>query len=217
MARLVSMLGEIKGSVGGLTFQGSGDGQIIRQRVKPITKNTVLQSRQRNLLAGLARSWAYELTDGQRNGWNSLAPEGITGYQLFTRINNTRRKVGDSPFQDAPANLDVRTDTLLNTQEYFASSTTATFDTDPVLSGTERLYAEIAINLPSSLTNWETLYAFLGVSILGAVNPFDINIPAHLLPLLQGKKIAVRMYRYNSVNGVLGTPFVQTMPIEPPE
>ena len=72
MALIKPILGELKGSIGGNTFQGSRYGQVVRQRVIPVDPATPRQAVLRQHLAEVNVSWK-SILQGFRNGWISYA------------------------------------------------------------------------------------------------------------------------------------------------
>ena len=79
MARITYTLGELMGSVGGLTFQRNSAGAIVRQRPIPSKQTTTRQS----ISHAAHIKWLFEwqkLTQSQRDAWNVYA-------DTFTKIN----------------------------------------------------------------------------------------------------------------------------------
>ena len=72
MALIKPILGELKGSIGGNTFQGSRYGQVVRQRVVPVDPATPRQAALRQHLAQANVDWKA-LVAGIRSGWETYA------------------------------------------------------------------------------------------------------------------------------------------------
>lgn len=68
MALIKPILGEIKGSIGGNTFQGSRYGQVIRQRTIPVDPATPRQAELRQHMADANVEWKG-FVQGIRNNW----------------------------------------------------------------------------------------------------------------------------------------------------
>lgn len=92
-----AIITELKGSVGGQTFQSCRGGFILRS--KPISPKvrTPLQSQIRTITARVAQSWRG-LSAAQRATWDAVAPSypysdkfgdpgTLSGYELFMRAN----------------------------------------------------------------------------------------------------------------------------------
>ena len=67
--KLAPLVTDIAGSIGGVTFQRSRFGMIIRSKPLPIHSETSAQYRIRRLIASLQYSW-QALTDAERLQWN---------------------------------------------------------------------------------------------------------------------------------------------------
>jgi hypothetical protein len=113
MARIVYTLGQLKGSIGGLTFQNNSSGAIVRQRPQPAKGITTKQS---NTHVNHIK-WLYEwqqLSQAQRNLWNVYANtwtkinkfgevKKLTGLNWFETSNYHIQSIGESILQSPPA------------------------------------------------------------------------------------------------------------------
>jgi len=78
------LVGRIKGSIGGTTFQdGSGD-QFIRAKVKPVNGQTGFQRDCRTLMARASTSWSG-LTQADRDAWGWMTGGARAGYVQYLR------------------------------------------------------------------------------------------------------------------------------------
>lgn len=105
MARFKSIIyNEIKGSVGGLSYQSGKSVQIVRQRIKPVLVKSNKRSVATSNIVFIARSWGL-LTDAQRRNWNSFASNkryaeiigqgvALSGYQLYLKLNGRALQYG---------------------------------------------------------------------------------------------------------------------------
>lgn len=73
--KLGAIVGDIRGKVGGSAFVKSRGGLILRNVPSPVNKNTVSQSRSKNITASLQWEW-QQLTPAQRSNW-----------ELWTKLN----------------------------------------------------------------------------------------------------------------------------------
>lgn len=117
-----SIITELKGSIGGQTFQSIRGGFIIRNKpVSPKVRSRV-QSGTRTIMGLLAQSWRT-LSDAQRTTWSAVAPSyphtdkfgdpaSFTGYQLFIRCNLYLLAMNENPILSGalPDELFVPTD-----------------------------------------------------------------------------------------------------------
>src|SRR3972149_7623759 len=81
MARITFTLGTIKGSIGGLTFQGNTSGSIIRQRPAPRKSSTLKQQASHANFLFLLKAW-QDIAQDDRDLWNTYA-------SLHEKINKT--------------------------------------------------------------------------------------------------------------------------------
>ena len=106
--------GEIKGSLGGITFQGSPFGTTIRTRTVPVNPNTPAQVAARSGFANASARWSLTLTAAQRQGWEDYASETpipdrfgelrtVGGRRMYLRFNAAATILGASFIDTAPA------------------------------------------------------------------------------------------------------------------
>lgn len=87
---------EVSGTVGGVTFARIRGAKACRGWRAPTNKSRSLQLEVRRALALAAATWFNDLTQTQRNGWDTYAPTcsftnplgeayTITGYNMFVR------------------------------------------------------------------------------------------------------------------------------------
>lgn len=79
MARIVYTLGELKGSVGGLTFQQNSSGKIVRQRPQVSKTSTIKQQQAHQNHISLLKSY-QGLSTAHKDDWNTFA-------STYTKIN----------------------------------------------------------------------------------------------------------------------------------
>lgn len=84
MARAVSSFGglETSGMVGGQSYRPSRSGQIVQMRPHGSQKVTPRQALARSVMADAVRAWS-NLSDADRDAWQSVAPSGSTGYNAY--------------------------------------------------------------------------------------------------------------------------------------
>lgn len=84
-----SMLGEVRGSIGGATFSRNRSGAYIRKRATPINPNTERQADARNRMTDLSIRWTLTLTQAQRDAWDEYAANVPSSNKLGDAINLT--------------------------------------------------------------------------------------------------------------------------------
>lgn len=101
------------GSVGGLTASRNRGGMYFRARAMPVNPSSPQQQAVRTNLSSLAAAWSDDLTQAQRNGWDTFgtnttvvdslgAERQISGFNHFIRSNTLRLQAGLSPVLAAP-------------------------------------------------------------------------------------------------------------------
>ena len=114
MARVIygSIITDIKGSIGGITYQKNGSGTIARLKPRKNKTNTQKQRDQQPRLKTLQKEWNV-LELGQKVLWNDFAsvndkigldgnPKKLTGYQWYLSINQNRLLFNDTILQEPP-------------------------------------------------------------------------------------------------------------------
>jgi len=115
MARIVYTIGELMGSVGGLTFQRNRSGKIVRFRPTVGKKSTNAQQTAHAKHLTFLRGWQL-LTLAQKVSWNAYAitwlktnkfgeDKQLTGQNWYESINFMRSLLGLSELTDPPAHL----------------------------------------------------------------------------------------------------------------
>lgn len=108
MARIIygAVVTDIKGSIGGITFQKNGSGTIARLKPRKTKTNTQKQRDQQPRLKEVQKNW-NELSLANKILWNDFASvnnkigldgqeKKLTGYQWFLTINENRLLFNDS-------------------------------------------------------------------------------------------------------------------------
>ena len=96
MALIKPIHGEMKGSIGGNTWQGGRFGQVVRQRTKPVNPNSDPQAFRRLVVAQLNTVWKI-IDQSTKEMWDEYAQNTpisnkfgdealLTGRQMFIRI-----------------------------------------------------------------------------------------------------------------------------------
>lgn len=94
--KIVPVLGQMSGSVGGLTFQGGRFGQVARRKTSGVNPLTRRQQQARAAFATPVSYWGNGLSSAQREAWNLYASETArqdvfgqtiywTGFQTFVQ------------------------------------------------------------------------------------------------------------------------------------
>lgn len=116
-AKYGAFITEIKGHVGGTTFQASRGGFTIKNKGRHVVQQKggldAPTLERRNNFSAIAKMWST-LTDAQRLGWSNLLGTWTflnkfgdvyngSGYQIFTAANLNRIEITESTIGDVPA------------------------------------------------------------------------------------------------------------------
>jgi len=115
MARIVYSLGELKGSIGGNTFQNNRAGHIVRQRPTVKKQSTLKQQAAHASHHNLLYQW-QQLTSDQKDAWNTFAAtypktnkfgenKTLTGHNFFLSCNYMRLAISLSILADPPEHI----------------------------------------------------------------------------------------------------------------
>lgn len=123
--KLLSILGPMSGSMGGITAARNKGGQYLRFRTKPTNPNSVRQQAVRAILGTLSSAWSSSLSDedralwaayGQANPVQDALGQSITlsGMAWFCRLNSRLVDAGETalavpPVGSGPAALETIT------------------------------------------------------------------------------------------------------------
>lgn len=107
-----SIITDMKGSIGGLSYQHNRSGKIVRVKPTPHRKSSLSQQSYQSVFTSIVRSW-YALTLVQKEAWNTFADtytkynvwneeKTLNGYNWFLSINNYLTLVGETPLISPP-------------------------------------------------------------------------------------------------------------------
>lgn len=120
MAKVI--LGEsvaaVSGSTGSTTWSHNRGGVYKRRRAIPVNPQTTDQQDVRDTLSSLAKAWASDLTQLQRDGWTAFATANpttdvlgqaltLTGLQMYASVNSRLEAAVLPRIDTAPANTAV--------------------------------------------------------------------------------------------------------------
>lgn len=139
-----AIISEIRGTIASTTFSKNAAGAIIRNRVKPINRNSNAQNIQRQIFATISSAWRG-LTQVQRNSWIEATPDfpyqdslgqtkQLTGAQLHQKLNLNRLLIGEAMIPTAPPQTSFP-EFNIGAVAATTSTFTVTFTPDPVPAG----------------------------------------------------------------------------------
>jgi hypothetical protein len=213
MARLTSVLGGIKGSVGGITFASNKSGQIMRQRVTPTSNATVNSITARTSFARAVQAW-NKLTDDQRSSYVSFAADG-SRFNPIKRL-NTGNQSGSNAFTSlnafcanvmntvsATASLSELNGTLITTTNPVYPSvpnTAPTFGMTSMLNNN----SEAGVSMQIGGVSFDNTYRriFFQVLLDGGIYPVPFGTGIRTLVDMNGNRLGFCLYTSSYVNRI---------------
>lgn len=215
-----AVVSEIRGKIASNVFSRNRGGAIIRNRIKPINRRSVLQSTRRQVLGSLASAWRG-LTSAQRDSFNAAVGSfplqnrlgqtiQLSGEQLYVRLNANLVLIGASQITTAPSPFSFAIFTLSFTAEdaTVAAALSVVFTPTPLTAGntllvfaTRNLSAGIEAPGASEFRK------------IGQIDPSDTS-PADMISAYQavfgdpvaGEKIFLEIRPVATASGQPGTP-----------
>ena len=113
MAIINPVWGEMRGSMGGITFSRNKGGNYARLRIKPTDPSSSAQMNMRVAMSNISRLWSDSLSAEQRTAWNEYAEANpvpsrlggwltLSGHQFFCGLNSRLAMVGSPPELSPP-------------------------------------------------------------------------------------------------------------------
>lgn len=215
MANYITTFGEIRGSVGGVTFFRNRGGICMRMRAVPIQPGTEPQGLQQNIFAGLATDWGGTLTPSSRSQWNFFANQHpvpnkvgqmikLSGQQMYIKLNCILLTAGVAQTNTPPMNLQVRG--LAEAAISLSATGTSVVDIDvlSIVSATEYAYVFMAANVPPGVSNVNNQLVFAGAYVGDDIKTtHQVNVPAKFGVLIAGNYVHTVTHRLNSATGGL--------------
>lgn len=205
-------LGDIKGKVGGIVFQGGRGPAIIRSKGLNVNKLTPAQALRRESLTGIMKEWAYGLSQSQRDGWAALAesypapgPFGndqvLAGNALFAKINTVRVMNGSAVLSAPPADLEVGALATLSLDLAEEGSDEIQVSWTPVTAAAERIMCYVIANHPVGRSYARSDYVYAMVDAAGGSVGEDFWIGPRWGLMVAGMKVSILCKVYNVDNG----------------
>lgn len=140
-----AIVSEVRGKIAATVFSRNKGGAVIRNRIKPINRRSVLQSTRRQVLGNLASSWRG-LSESERASWNSAAPNFpvqdtlgqtiyLSGEQMYVRFNANLVLMGEAEIQTAPTSFAFSIFTITLTAAAGAGTVSLAFTPSPMPAG----------------------------------------------------------------------------------
>ena len=184
MALIKPILGEMAGSIAGVTFSHTKGGLSVKRRPTPTNPQTPAQQSVRSILDELARQWRDALTDLERQDWNAFAAlkternklgESVnwSGQQQFIALNSRLLRTGGTAQKMSPPVSGPPDLTSVTLTAGVGTSASVAFTAAPLAAG----HKLIVWGLPNHSPGRHPLLSnctILGVSAAAAVSPFTL-------------------------------------------
>ena len=195
MALIKPILGELAGSIAGVTFSHTKGGLSVKRRPTPVNPQTAAQQLVRATLDELARQWRDVLTEEQRTDWKMYAAfkternklgESVfwSGQQQFIGLNSRLLRTGGavqalSPPISGPPDL-----TSVTLTAGVGDSASVAYTATPLPAGVKLVVWGIANHSPGRSPLISNC-VILGVSAAAAASPFALAGAAEPIEDLQ--------------------------------
>jgi hypothetical protein len=228
MARVIysAMVDEIRGSVGGTTFQANQYGFTIKRKQRNQIPPSASQFTRKSSFQNLAGQWSA-LTGTQRTAWNTFAstyPQAsrkdatinLSGYALFQRINLIRSLDNSLPLIDDVPNGPGTFTTPTIAVTLVAGVLTFTLSLASI-SGNHRQFAFASAPLPPGVLTPTNLLRYLAQGTLSS-SPGTIDITSSYtsvfgkLPAV-GDLLAVKVIAYRQNSGQAHFPALEIITV----
>lgn len=187
MAIINPIWGEMRGSLGGITFSRNKGGNYARLRAKPTDPSSAAQMNMRTAMNNVSRVWSQFLTEEQRNAWNEYAALNpvpsrlggwltLSGHQFFCGLNSRLVMVGSAmqlvpPTTNAPSAVSITA-----TGDEISQQLTIDFAPAPLPSGHRLICWWTGWRRPGTNPNLRQA-RILGWSPLAQASPWTVDVP----------------------------------------
>lgn len=213
------LIGEIRGSIGGMTASRNTYGQYWRTRSKPVVSTTEHAQAAKVRMTNATQAW-QGLTQGQRDAWTMWAnanmvqgsigdPIALTGHAAFVGIYCRHTLCGAAtltvpPITPAPVGLTSCSVVADKT----AGTCNVTFAATPTAGGVNIWYWGCYV--ASQGKHWvENLMRWCSLTGAAVGSPVDLFTPieARLGAMTIGHRLILNVHTFGNATGLLSSPF----------
>ena len=209
-------VGQMSGSLGGVTASRNKGGQFFRLRAIPTNPSTTAQLRARGNLATVSEDWQL-LTSANRDAWTEWARQNpivnalgdsilMSGHQSFVKLGSRRlldqNQPSSSPPVDARPNGYIQ---IVQDGDIGAGDTDLTFSSTLPAGGKVELWGAV-LNSPG-IEYVKNLYKFIAFSAVDQASPWDnqSDIENVLGTLAVGQTLHITAAVFDPSNGQRST------------
>ena len=224
MALFLNKWGDIRGSVGDLTFSANAGGAYIRSKVTPMNPMTAKQLAARARLAALSSEFSTTLTDEQRQGWIDLAKltpytnifgdkRYLNGVSMYVKVNSVLMLIGQPTLTNAPINLACRPLTLTVNTIPTTAAPIFNISVLATVSATESIIMYCTQSLPPAVNFVKNLYRVSFVQAGAEGGALDMEFDPSIGTVNIGQKMHAMFMRVDHTTGgmTLGVPAEATI------
>ncbi len=187
MAVINPIWGEMRGSLGGISFSRNKGGQYVRLRVKPTDPSSEAQMLMRVAMNNVSRLWSQSLTEQQREAWREYAANNqvpsrlggwmnLSGHQWFCALNARNLRVGnpiitEPPTVNAPSGV-----TVSAVANELTSDIELTFAPAPLPAGHRLMVWWTGWRKPGTNPNLRQARV-MSISSAGQTSPWTVDMP----------------------------------------
>lgn len=202
-----SMLGEVRGSIGGATFSRNRSGAYIRKRATPVNPNTPRQNDARARMTNLAILWTTTLTQDQRDAWDEYAANvastnklgdsiNLTGINWYVSTNALILQAGGDRIDDAPTLFEraLSPDNLVVSASEATQQVSFGFDDGEDWANEDGGFCLVFLGLPQNASRnffngpFRFMDAVEGAALAAPGTPQLMDVP---FPIAEGQKLFV--------------------------
>ncbi len=212
-ATLAPIMGDVKGSIANVTFQGGKAGLTLRAKVVPINVKSSAQVAQRSALSVRSKAWRG-LTDAQRDSWDTAAASAewtqtdvfaigfqLSGEQLYMKLNLVISFLGETPIVLPPTKATFAA-MGLSTLVATAGVAALTVAYTGTLAADQQIMISASPQVSQGIMSAKSV-SFVNIANDTAATPLNILTPyvAKKGTLVAGKKIFIRMEVASDLTG----------------
>ena len=204
------------GTINGFVAANNKAGSYLRTKVTPVNPQTIAQNAVRNAFTASSQAWRG-LTVAQREAWNSSTGDfmgtdqfgdsrSLSGFQLFTRINNNLRFVGETVITTPPVPTAVAAFTDLSLAVVKGTdAVTVTFE--PAIDAGDKVILSMTAGVSAGKSFVKSEYRKVDILTSAETSPHVATTEYETkfgdVPAI-GRKVFVKLKTVNKATGLTG-------------
>jgi len=215
------VVGQVSGSIGGLTFSHNRFGAFMRSRVKPVVVNTYYTNLQRTFFQQCTSAWK-DLVPSNRQAWTTWAQNNpftdrmgnsqiLTGHQAFMSCSITAQRINGTfpvnpPCVPRPAPL-----TMISLNLSIGAGVTYNFQPTP-MTGTQALQVDASLVNSPGITVVKSMFKRIlyGGYTVSSPQNMASQLADRFGTLAPGQNLTISVAVADGVTGLLSTPLLKS-------